>query len=354
MDALKLTETLLEDEDAGRALEVCEQVLRDAGCTVELRGDEGALVARRGQGGVAFSGHVDVVPAGEAWTRDPFGGSVEGERLFGRGASDMRGPVACMLCAVEATEGPVQVVLTTDEETTMAGVRSLVDQGVLASAPLVVVGEPTGLSVATASKGVLWVRVVASGDRGHASTPRGERGPSGPERLVEVLASLPEEPIRLEYPGLGGATAALTGVGSEGTPFNVLAGKAWARVDCRFPPPGTPEDVEASLRSKLGLPREGVSLEVAKREPAFLGAKQAAEEIVEVLESAGVGSGVSTVSYASEAGHWQRVAPTVLLGPGSIDRAHGPDEFVTRRELEEGMVAYEALVREQGRFSGSV
>lgn len=228
----------------------------------------------------------------------------------------------------------------------MDGVRRMVDEGVLADAPGVVVGEPTGMRVAAASKGLVWARVEATGDRGHASTPRGEagRGPSGPERLVEALAELPHEPLRLEHPELGPATAALTGLASEETPFNVLAGTAEARVDCRFPPPGTAGDVVASLRSKLGLPREGLSLEVAKREPAFVGDEALADGAVEALQRAGVDAARTSVTYASEAGHWQRVAPTVLCGPGSIDRAHAPDEYVTTEELERGRRGYEALL----------
>ncbi len=346
MDPVEVLVELLREESASVALERCKDWLEEAGLSVEVHEKEEALVARRGEGGVVLSGHVDVVPEGEGWTRDAFGGEVEDGRVYGRGASDMRGPVACMVSAVEATEAPVGVVLTTDEETTMEGVRSLVDREVLGEVPLVVVGEPTGLRVAAASKGVLWFRLRGVGERGHGSTPRGEggRGASAVERLVEVLGDLPHHPIRLEYPGLGPATAAVTGLRCEQTPFNVLAGEASARVDCRFPPPGVAEDVEASVRSKLGLPREGVSLEVVKREPAFLGSEEVAGAVVGVLEGVGGSSGVRSVMFASEAGHWQRVASTVVCGPGRIERAHAPDEFVTVGELERGVRAYEALV----------
>ncbi len=350
MDVVALTRELLADEDADRALGICADRLEAAGLEVEHREEMGALVAHRGEGGLALSGHLDVVPAGEGWTREPFGGDLEDGCLYGRGASDMRGPVACMIRAVERTEAPVSVVLTTDEETTMDTVRQLVDEDVLSEAPLVVVGEPTGLDVATAGKGVLWVRLTATGAQGHASTPRGEagRGPSGPERLVEALCELPAEPIRLTHPELGPATAAISGLASDETPFNVLAGRAQARIDCRFPPPGTPEDVEASIRSKLGLPAEGLEVEIAKREPAFVGDDAQAAEMVEVLGQAGLAVSTTSVVFASEAGHWQRVAPTVICGPGSIDRAHGPDEHVTVDELEAGVDAYTRLVEWRG------
>jgi len=346
VDVVETTRALIRDETAEAALARCRDRLEAAGLAVERHDGAEAIVARRGEGGPALSGHVDVVPAGEEWTRAPFGGERESGRVHGRGASDMRGPVACMLAAAEATEAPMQVVLTTDEETTMDGVRQLVDDGVLEDAPAVVVGEPTGMDVAYASKGVLWVRVHAEGARVHASTPRGEdgRGPSAPERLGDALGDVPAEPLRLAHPDLGPATAAITGLGSEGTPFNVLAGRARARVDCRFPPPGTPDDVLGALRSALDLPREGLDLAVAKREPAFLGDEGLAEAASRALSGAGLDAHVTAVMYASEAGHWQRAADTVLCGPGSIARAHGPDEFVTEEELAAGVRGYEALV----------
>lgn len=350
MDVVDLTEALVKTEDASRALRLCADRFEAAGLTVEHRSEAGALIARRGEGGLALSGHVDVVPAGEEWTHRPFGGTVEDGRVVGRGTSDMRGPVACMVRAVERTDEPVTVVITSDEETTMDTVRSFVEEGVLSGQDLVVVGEPTGMDVATAGKGLLWARIQATGARGHASTPReGEgRGPSAPERLVETLAKLPAEPVRLEHPELGPATAALTGLQSEETPFNVLAGRAEARVDCRFPPPGMPDDVAGSIRSKLGLPAEGLELEVVKREPAFLGAEDLASPVLERLNAAGIGAEGTVVDFASEAGHWQRSAPTLICGPGSIDRAHAPDEFITVSELEAGMKGYTALVRWAG------
>lgn len=346
MRPLDIARRLLADGSADRALGLCADQLEAGGFTVDRREDLGALVAHRGEGGLALSGHVDVVPAGEGWSHPPFGNAVDDGRLYGRGASDMRGPVACMLAAARRTEAPLTVVLTTDEETTMDAARAFVDDGLLSEAPLVVVGEPTGLDVAVASKGVLWLELTATGARGHASTPRGSegRGPSGPERLVEVLAKLPSEPIRLTHPELGPATAAVTGLTSDETPFNVLAGRASARIDCRFPPPGTPEDVEASLRSKLGLPDEGLDIEVAKREPAFMGDEAQAEHVVEVLTDQGIASATTVVPFASEAGHWQRVGPTVICGPGSIERAHAPDEYIEVAELEAGAAAYGALI----------
>lgn len=346
MDVVALAEALLEERAKDQTLDVCKRLLEQAGCRIEQRPEADALVAERGSGGLVLSGHVDVVDPGAGWTQPPFGATRSDERLYGRGASDMRGPIAAMLAAVQETDDPVRLVLTTDEETTMRGIRSLTDAEVFAGAPLVVVGEPTRLNVATVGKGLVWLRVEAEGVQGHASTPRSEegRGPSGPERLLDAIAPFPASPIELEHPTLGPATAALTGLASEQTAFNVLAGTATARIDCRFPPPVMPDDVVASMERILGLPHEGVYLEVAKKEPAFVGADELADHLLSLLADAGVVAREQGVMFASEAGHWQRVAPTVICGPGSIDRAHAPDEFITIDELEAGKRAYVALI----------
>lgn len=350
MGPVETVQTLLEDGDPGRALQVCADRLEQAGLRVDQRPDLGAIVARRGEGGVALSGHVDVVPPGKGWSHPPFGAEIEDGRLYGRGASDMRGPVACMVAAVEATDAPVTVVLTTDEETTMRAARTLSGSDLLTDAPLVVVGEPTGLDVATAGKGLVWLRLDVEGAAGHASTPRGPegRGPSAAERLVELLSNLDAAPLRLEHPTLGPATAAITGIGTEDTPFNVLSGRGVARIDCRFPPPAMPEDVAQSVASKLQLPQDGIHLEVVKEEPSFLGDDELGDQAVEALREVDVRSSTTGVLYASEAGYWQRDAPTIICGPGDIDRAHAPDEYITVDELEAGTRAYRALLE---RFS---
>jgi len=347
MHVVDLAERLLADEDPDRALDLCADELAAIGLSVDRYPGIGALVAERGEGGAALSGHVDVVPVTEdAWEQPPFGASMQAGVLYGRGATDMRGPVACMLAALAETEAPARIVLTTDEETTMEGVRHLVDEGVLASAPVIAVGEPTELDVAVAGKGLVWARVDVGGARGHASTPRGPngRGPSAAERLVAMLGELDGSLLKVDHPRVGPATLAISGLETEPTPFNVLAGEGQARIDVRFPPPKTPSDVERALRSRLDLPREGVELAFAKREPAFLGEEAGAERAREALSLAGLDVDVTGVHYVSEAGHWQRASDTLVLGPGSIDRAHGPDEHITREELVDGQRAYEAVL----------
>jgi acetylornithine deacetylase/succinyl-diaminopimelate desuccinylase-like protein len=353
VDVARLAERLLAEDGAAHALDVAEEVLADAGLRVERDREHQALRAVRGSPGLALSGHVDLVPVSDAWTKPAFGNRFGDGRLYGRGASDMRGPVAAMLAALTRTEAPAAIVLTSDEETTMDTVRAYVDEEALPHPDLLVVGDPTEDDVAVAGKGLLWVRVEAEGARGHASRSRpADRGPSAPERLVEALSGLEPEPLAIEHPRVGGATLAVSGLDSDPTPFNVLAGEAEARLDLRFPPPKTPSDVERALRSRLAMPREGLELSFEKREPAFLGDEEAGKRAREVLAGAGLEAELVGVDYVSEAGHWQRFADTLVLGPGSIDRAHGPDEYIEREELAAGAEAYAALIEAWGNDAG--
>lgn len=346
VDVAEIAERLLEGPEVGPCLDLAEELCQAASMTVERLEDRDALVAWRGDGGCLLSGHVDVVPVGEGWSVDPFGNAVDQDRVYGRGASDMRGPVAAMLAALDATDVPAGLVLTSDEETTMATVRELAgDTRVTGPATAVVVGEPTGLDVATCSKGVAWMQVTVTAPSGHASTPRGTGGrpASAPERLIELMAKVPAEPLELKHPVLGQPTLAVTGLGSQQGPFNVLAPEAWARIDGRFPAPVMPDEMVRAVQQAMGHP-EDVEISLAKREPPFEGPGQLGDRCVEVLEALDAGSEVIGVDYASEAGHWQDSCPTVICGPGSISRAHKPDEHITLEELEVGVQAYTGLL----------
>lgn len=346
VDVTEIAERLLAGPAISPCLELAEDLCDAAGMTVERLEDLDALVAWRGERGCLLSGHVDVVPVGEGWSVDPFGNAADQGRLYGRGASDMRGPVAAMLAALTSTEVPAGLVLTSDEETTMATVRELAgDARVTGPATATIVGEPTGLDVATCGKGVAWMQVTVTAPSGHASTPRGTRGraASAPERLIELMATVPAEPLELEHPVLGQPTLAVTGLGCQEGPFNVLAPEAWARIDGRFPAPVMPDEMVRAVQQAMGHP-EDVEITLAKREPPFEGPDQLGDRCLEALDAAGLTSEVIGVDYASEAGHWQTSCPTVVCGPGSIARAHKPDEHITLEELEAGVQAYTHLL----------
>ncbi|MBP9184108.1 MAG: M20/M25/M40 family metallo-hydrolase, partial [Fuscovulum sp.] len=159
-------------------------LLAEAGIASRLVADAGgakanlyASVGPAGGGGVMLSGHTDVVPVeGQAWTRPPFALTEEGGRFYGRGTADMKGFVACairalLLAARRDLAVPLHLALSYDEEIGCMGVRSLIE--VLEAAPhrprFCIVGEPTGMQVATGHKGKVALRATCTGREGHSA-----------------------------------------------------------------------------------------------------------------------------------------------------------------------------------------
>ncbi len=164
--------------------EVVAKKLRGLGLEVELVEKEPGstnVVARlkgtRGSPVLLYNGHIDVVPAGNGWSRDPFSGEIVEGRLYGRGTADMKSGVASMVAAAEAIvksgfklKGDLLITAVADEETgSLKGTRYLIERGL--KADMAVVSEPTDLRVEIAHKGILWAEITTRGRGSHASRP---------------------------------------------------------------------------------------------------------------------------------------------------------------------------------------
>lgn len=191
MNTRQLLETLVgfptvSDQPTTELINWVTTYFRACGADVEIiaaqEGSKAGLWARLGpatKGGVVLAGHVDVVPTdGQVWTTDPFTLAERDGNLFGRGTCDMKGFLACALSfagriAPDTLQKPVYIALTYDEETTMAGAvalsKWLIDKNV--QADWVWLGEPTGLEIVTAHKGVVCFETTITGVAGHASLP---------------------------------------------------------------------------------------------------------------------------------------------------------------------------------------
>jgi acetylornithine deacetylase len=138
--------------------------------------DKVVLIATRGRGGIAFSGHMDTVPD-TGWLTDPWSGRIEDDELFGLGATDMKGPVAALVVAAQSLPGriPIALVLTTDEETTKAGARAAVTSELLRRYDPngILVAEPTGLAPVRGHRAHIEFIATATGQQAHSSTGRG-------------------------------------------------------------------------------------------------------------------------------------------------------------------------------------
>lgn len=332
-------------------------------------GDKAALFATigpSGPGGVLLSGHTDVVPIeGQAWSGDPFTLRRETTRLYGRGAVDMKGFDAVCLAMIPEFKAarlsrPIHILLSYDEETTCLGPLDVIARlGVDLPRPAaVIVGEPTSMQVADAHKSVTTHVTKVTGFEIHSANLH--RGVSAVHTACLLVAELDRigAALRAEGDPTGRFdppfSSVHVGVIHGGTARNIVA------RDCEFHwefrgLPGAPPTL---ARDRLEVYAEALRSGDASAAPAPI-----IETAIEV-EVPGLapqpGSAAETlalrlarrnrtiaVSYASEAGQFQRAGlSAVVCGPGRIDEAHQPDEFVEIDELVACIEFMRGLARE--------
>jgi len=333
-------------------------------------GDKAALFATIGpmaDGGVVLSGHTDVVPvAGQIWTSDPFRLRRESGLIYGRGACDMKGFDAIALAMVDEflqarLTRPIHILLSYDEETTCLGpVDTIARFGADLPRPAaVLVGEPTMMQVADAHKSVATHVTRVRGVEAHSSNPA--MGVNAIEIACDLVGELYRFAALLADEGDPsgrfdpGASTASVGVIQGGTARNILA------KDCMFHweyrgLPGASADrarrhLDAYVASRLAprlLARAQVAFVETTTEVEVPGLSpepgSPAERLAFKLARA---NRTIAVSYATEAGRFQMAGvPTVVCGPGSIEQAHQPDEYIAETQVLAGIAFMRELVRE--------
>ncbi len=333
----------------------------------------GNVIGRvRGTGGapaVMVNSHLDVVDVGDpsSWEFPPFGGVVDGGFLHGRGAMDIKGPLALQTYAAarfldDRAEGDVIVAHTVYEERGGWGMEHLLEAG-LVSPGAVIIGEATGGDICIGHRGRAELVLEVHGLAGHASAPERARNPlavlpSLIPALAAFAAALGSDPV------LGRATLAPTMVETLPRSRNVIPDRLRVFVNWRVLPDTTPDSavatLEAFLKEHVELP-EGCSLEVrfaTERQASFTGreadrglfspgflldaahpvARAAAEA---VTEATGRAPGVRPWTFATDGGHscGEHGIPTIGYAPGEERHAHTNRE---RLDLDDARVAYEA------------
>ena len=319
-----------------------------------------AALGPEGPGGVMLSAHVDVVPvAGQNWTRPPFRLSTEGGRLYGRGTTDMKGYLACMLALAEQAASrplrePLKLAISYDEEIGCQGMQRMI--GALASGiglpRLCLVGEPTQMGVAIGHKGKAALRARFTGRAGHSAL--------APEFLNALhLAADFVQALRTEqaYWQASGArdpayavpyTTLHAGRFWGGQALNIVPGSAELEFEYRHLPGDDPAEIEARLARAAqaivqpyrgSFPEASVSLLVENAYPGLDMAPDA--PAVGWLQGLGAGP-VMKVPFGTEAGYFAAQGiETLVCGPGSMaGQGHQPDEYIERSEL----AACEALL----------
>ena len=309
-------------------------------------------------GGVVLSGHTDVVPVdGQAWTSDPFTLTEREGRLYGRGTCDMKGFVALALAAapIFADPGrlkrPVHLALSYDEEVGCLGAPSMIAEIAhhLPKPAAVVVGEPTNMEVVHGHKGITSYVVTVTGHEAHSSLTH--LGLSANMMAIRLMHRLSDIAAQLERdadtasPFVPPHPTLTIGQINGGTAVNILARECVFLFDLRCPPgvdpmkilaPFLAEAAALDAEMKARFPGAGVELVRRSLTPAFAPEPDGdAERIARGL--AGDNGPPRVVAYAAEAGQFQEAGfSTVICGPGSIEQAHQPDEYVERAQIERG------------------
>ena len=309
------------------------------------------------EGGVVLSGHTDVVPVdGQPWTSDPWTLTLKDGRLHGRGCCDMKGFLALALAAApELAKAPLvrpaHLAFSYDEEVGCLGAPSMIEEiaRVLPRPQAVIVGEPTNMEAVRGHKGISVYRVTVSGREAHSSlTHLGVSAVMAAVKLMGLLSDLSEQLEREADPAspfLPKGASLTIGMVEGGTAANILARECSFVFDLRCPPGLDPETIlrpfHAAVRAmdsalKARAPEAGVRVDRRSSTPAFAPEIDGEAERLARLLAGDNGPG-RVVSYAAEAGQFQGAGfSTVICGPGSIEQAHQPNEFVEVSQMQRG------------------
>ncbi|WP_163340356.1 M20 family metallopeptidase [Desulfopila sp. IMCC35008] len=358
--ALSLAKELIQVDtvnppgNEAQCVRIMAPLLSQAGFAVteyEYGPNRTALVAhwgRKDQLPIMFSGHLDTVPLGsQPWARDPFGAAIEGGRLYGRGAADMKGGVATLVAsaihhASTGNDSPLVVVLSPDEEIGCAGVTKLIQDNALPQPRCIFVAEPTGNSPCLGHKGVFWFKALFHGKTAHAAFPH-----LGDNALVKAATAallLSNEIERGEtHPVMGDLTLVPSRMRS-GDNYNSVPDLAELGVDIRSTV-NLQNNVILSNITNLLMPFQPEIDVIFDLPPLWTNPDQ--DIVLQVF---------SCCDHIRNRKHDQRIAtfytdggilgpglgnvPVIILGPGESGMAHQVDEYVRISDLHEGVDIY--------------
>ncbi|WP_232476342.1 acetylornithine deacetylase [Flavisphingomonas formosensis] len=321
-------------------------------------------------GGIVLSGHTDVVPVdGQAWDSDPWSIIIRDDRIFGRGTADMKSFLALGIAAIPemlaaGLRRPIHFALSYDEEVGLLGAPAMIAEisRVLPAPAAVVVGEPTEMRLVDRHKGILGLRTTVIGSEAHSSQTH--LGVSANMVAARLMAKIDEMANRLASApsdagvGLRPAHTTLTiGVVHGGTAPNILAGRCEFIWDIR-PTPG--DDARALLdefrtfadalqtQIRRDFPDCSITTEILSDAPP-LRAEPQGEAATLVTRLTG-SNARHAVSYVAEAGQFQQAGfSTVICGPGSIEQAHQPNEYISIAQFVAGRRFMRRLIEEFAR-----
>lgn len=314
-----------------------------------------ARLGPAGGGGVMLSGHSDVVPVdGQAWSVPAFALTERDGLLYGRGAADMKGFIACVLAAVprfleQPLRLPLHIAISYDEEVGCLGVRSLVER--LRASPerpaICLIGEPTEMRPVLGHKGKLAMRCQVHGAACHSAYA--PQGVNAIEYAAKLIGKLGEIGAQLAAPARRDArfdppySTVQTGLIQGGRALNIVPAECQFDFEVRALPADDPQQVARDLRAYAEtelLPQmravsaaSAIEFQALSAYPGLATDPQG--EAAELLALLSGSRDFSTVAFGTEGGLFDEAGiATVICGPGSMEQGHKPDEFVSLQQLD--------------------
>jgi succinyl-diaminopimelate desuccinylase len=365
-DAVGLTKSLLQFDTVnppGRERDCARYagaMLQEWGFKVdyhEYADSRTSVVARLGgsekKAPLCLTGHLDIVPLGaRPWTRDPFKGETAGDKLYGRGASDMKAGVAAILMACRSlskqlnnTPGVV-VVLTAAEEGGCIGSRHLAETRLLGKAGAMVVGEPTSNYPMVGHKGSIKFYARFKGVGAHGSMP--ELGVNAIYKAAKAISSLEGFSFGVKkHPVMGGPTLNV-GTIEGGNTVNAVPDAARIGVDIRTVPGMDHEELLSKLKGLVGE----ADFDIFSNLPPVWTAPddEWMQRVFEICKPyVGEAPAARTAPYMTDAANLLKAyagAPTVVLGPGEAAMAHQTDEYCSMERVRQSVDIYEKIIRD--------
>ncbi|NKB76393.1 MAG: acetylornithine deacetylase [Gammaproteobacteria bacterium] len=343
-------------------IDYIQSILSDRGVTSELTYDEArgkanlfATIGRGNEPGIILSGHTDVVPVdGQSWSTEPFGATIKEGRLFGRGACDMKGFIAVCLAKVDDflsadLNTPIHFAFSYDEEVGCVGVKGLLEE--LKKKPIqpraCIIGEPTSMGVIRAHKGMLFKRCHVHGKSAHSSLV--DQGVNAITMAAKTIAHIDSIAQRIQREGpfdqefAPPYTTLHCGVIKGGIVNNIIPNECQFDFEIRNLPDHSPlaifDEIDRYVKKELLPKMHEVSTDTGfewkiladypgLNTPLDDNMISVASNLLQTTNRPG------KVSYGTEGGHFQSAGfSTIVCGPGSIEQAHKPDEYVGLDQL---------------------
>jgi acetylornithine deacetylase len=326
--------------------------LNDRGFRTEIQpvstdGRKANLIATLGSGpgGLVLAGHTDTVPFDEGrWQSDPLGLNERDNRLYGLGSTDMKGFFPLAIAAADDfrasdLQQPLILLATCDEESSMNGARALVDAG-RPKARAAIIGEPTSLVPVRMHKGIMMEAVRVTGRAGHSSNPA--LGNSALEGMHTVMGDLMtyraelQQRYRNDFFAVPSPTLNLGCVHGGDSP-NRICSQAELHFDLRMIPGGDNDAIREEIARRLAsiAGQRGLDIELHPLVSAISPFEEPASSPLVQLAERLTGHRAEAVAFATEAPFLKALGMEVIvMGPGSIDRAHQPDEYLELEQIQ--------------------